>query len=334
MKYARGVARAEVPARTALVGNPSDGFGGATIALALDELATVVQAEPAMGIELEAEDERLEFASLADLVQAGERGEYPPGGPVGLLMAATKRFVGARPRPDETGVRLRVVSSSIPPRVGLAGSSAVVIAALRALGELFGEEIPREELPLLALACETQELAIPAGLQDRVVQTYRGLLFMDFEPDHPQGGRYQALDPGVLPPLFVAWLVDAEEDSGMVHRETHERFDAGDPQVKAAMAEIAALAHRALTPLTVRDSVGLGVLMERNFELRRALYDLDEKHVELIETARGLGAPANYTGSGGAIVGIFRDESHLAELREALTALGCELLVRRPGGAG
>jgi glucuronokinase len=334
MKYARGVARAEVPARSALVGNPSDGFGGATIALTLDELTAVVQAEPAMGIELEAEGERVEFESLADLVRAGERGEYPPGGPLALLMAATKRFVSARPRQGDTGLRLHVVSSSIPPRVGLAGSSAVVIGALRALGELFGEEIPREELPLLALACETQELAIPAGLQDRVVQTYGGLVFMDFEPDHPQGGRYQALDPDVLPPLFVAWLADAEEDSGMVHRETHERFDAGDPQVKTAMAEIAALAQRALTPLTVRDSVGLGVLMERNFELRRALYDLDPRHVELIETARGLGAPANYTGSGGAIIGIFRDDDHLAGLREAMTALGCELLVRRPTGAG
>lgn len=332
MKYARGVARATVPARSALVGNPSDGFGGATIALTLDELVCTVQAEPGLGVSLEAESEHLEFDDLGALVSAGERSEYPAGGPLALLMAATKRFATARRLPVDTGLRLQVAESSIPPRVGLAGSSAVVVGALRALGELFGTEIPREELPLLALACETEELAIPAGLQDRVVQTYGGLVFMDFDPDHQYGGRYQRLDPDVLPPLFVAWLTDAKADSGMVHRAAHERFDEGDPLAVATMAEIGSLAHRALSPLTVRDSVGLGVLMERNFDLRRELYELDPRHVELIETARRLGAPANYSGSGGAIIGLFTDEDHLATLREAFAGLGCELLVRRPGG--
>ena len=331
-KYARGVARATVPARSALVGNPSDGFGGATIALTLDELECVVQAEPGLSVTIEADGDLLEFEDLGTLVRAGGRGEYPPGGPLALLMAATKRFVSARPQPGDAGLRLQVTASSIPPRVGLAGSSAVVLGALQALAGLFGEEIPRDELPLLALACETEELAIPAGLQDRVVQTYGGLVFMDFQPGHPRGGRFQPLDPDVLPPLFVAWLSDSETDSGSVHRAAHERFDKGDPLVQAVMEEIANLAHRALSPLTVRDSVGLGVLMERNFDLRRELYDLDPRHVELIETARGLGAPANYTGSGGAIVGLFRDEDQLVALREAFEGLGCELLVRRPAG--
>ena len=79
MRYAKGVARAKVPARTALVGNPSDGFGGATIAFALAELEAVVQAEPALGVAIEADGERIEFADLAALVAAAERGEYPGG---------------------------------------------------------------------------------------------------------------------------------------------------------------------------------------------------------------------------------------------------------------
>jgi glucuronokinase len=317
-----------VPARSALVGNPSDGFGGATIAFTLPELEAVVQAEPALGVELEADGAPLEFGDLAALHDAGSRGEYPEGGPLALLMAAAKRFAERDPGLGDRGVRL-AVRSSIPPGVGLAGSSAIVIGALRALGELFGAEIESDELPLVAQECETGELGTPAGLHDRVVQTYGGLMFMDFDPTHPRGGRYEALDPDLLPPLFVAWLAGAESDSGAVHRGAHERFDAGDLEVIETMAEIAALAHRALTPLTVRDSAGLGVLMERNFELRRRIYDLDPRHVELVETAQGLGAAANYTGSGGAIVGLYRDEDHLGELREALTALGCELLVRR-----
>lgn len=329
MRYARGVARASVPARSALVGNPSDGFGGATIAFTLPELETTVQAEPALRVELEAGDAALEFDDLAGLREAGSRGGYPAGGPLALLMAAAKGFTDRLPELGDRGVRLAVAGSSIPPGVGLAGSSAIVIAALRALGDLFGEVIEASELPLLAQACETEELGAPAGLQDRVVQTLGGLVFMDFDPAHPDGGRFQALDPDLLPPLFVAWRAGTESDSGAVHRGAHERFDAGDADVVATMDEIAALAHRALTPLTVRDPAGLGVLMERNVELRSRIYELDPRHVELVETARRLGAPANYTGSGGAIVGLFRDDDNLSQLRSALEALGCELLVRR-----
>lgn len=329
MRYAKGVARAAVPARSALVGNPSDGFGGATIAFALPELEAVVQAEPAVGAELQAGDEGLGFDDLAALVAAGTRGEYPAAGPLRLLMAAAKRFAEREGDLGDRGMRLQVVGSSIPPGVGLAGSSAIVIAALRALAELFGRRIEQYDLPLLAQACETEELGSPAGLQDRVVQALGGLVFMDFDPSHPRGGRFEPLDPDLLPPLFVAWRGDAATDSGAVHRDAHERFAAGDPEVVATMAEIGALARRALTPLTVRDSAGLGVLMERNFELRKRIYDLDPRHVELVEIAQRRGAPANYTGSGGAIVGLFRDEDHLSELREALSARGCELLVRR-----
>jgi glucuronokinase len=329
MRYARGVARARVPGRSALVGNPSDGFGGAVIAFALEELETVVQAEPALGVELAAAEERLEFTELADLVHAGGAGRYPAGGPIALLMAAAKRFADRNPEFSDRGLRLEVIRSSIPPRVGLAGSGAIVIGALRALGELFGEPIPDRVLPRFARECETEELGMSGGMQDQVIQTYGGLLFMDFDSSNPDGGRWEGLDPALLPPLFVAWLAEAGTDSSATHRPAHERFDAGDPEFVATMREIGRLATRALTPLTLRDSAGLGVLLDENFDLRRRVYDLDPRHVELVETARRLGAPANYTGSGGAIVGLFRDEEHLAELRAALEGLGCELLVRR-----
>jgi len=328
MRYMRGVSRASVPGRSALVGNPSDGFGGATIAFALDELEAIVQAEPALRVELITADERLEFVNPAELVDTAAAGGYPDGGPTALLMAATKRFMDRNPELSDGGVRLELLSSSIPPGAGLAGSSAIVIGALRALGGLFGEPIPDRVLPRFALECENEELGISAGLQDRVVQTYGGLVFMDFDPTNPDGGRWEALDPALLPSLFVTWLPDAGTDSGAIHRAAHERFASGDPEVVATMGAIGRLAEQALTPLTLRDSAGLGVLLDENFDLRRRIYDLDPRHVELIETARRLGSPANYTGSGGAIVGMFRDEGHLAELRDAFEGLGCELLVR------
>ena len=48
-------------------------------------------------------------------------------------------------------------------------------------------------------------LGITAGLQDRVVQTYEGVVFMDFEAEGMKArghGEYTPLDPDLLPPLW------------------------------------------------------------------------------------------------------------------------------------
>lgn len=324
-RYAKGFARAVVPARTALVGNPSDGFGGATVALALDELSAVVEAEPELGARLLAGGEELRYENIADLAAAGGRGEYPDGGPLALLMAAAKRFFEGRPELGDRGIELRLTESSIPGGVGLAGSSAIVVGALRVLGELFGDELDERELPFEALACETEELGITAGLQDRIVQTTGGLVFMDFSGE----ARWEPLDPGKLPSLFVAWTAGAATHSGHAHADVLRRFETGDREVVAVMREIGELAKLALQPLITGDGAGLGVLMDRNLELRRRIYELDPRHLELAEAAGSTGSPVNYSGSGGAIVGLLRNGDHLADVREALEPLDAELLVRR-----
>lgn len=65
-------------------------------------------------------------------------------------------------------------------QTGLSGSSAIVWAALKCLLEYF--DIPTKQaqvdgLPSLILRVE-EELGITAGLQDRVVQVYGGLVYM------------------------------------------------------------------------------------------------------------------------------------------------------------
>jgi glucuronokinase len=326
VRYAVGIARAEVPARAGLVGNPSDAFGGAIVGLAIDELRATVTAEPALTVELEAAGKTLELEGFADLSETERR---PRTGPLALMWAAAKRFTSERPTSLSSKARIKLEGSSIPPGVGLAGSSAIVIATLRALGELFGEEIADRDLPSIALAAEREELGITAGLGDRVVQVYGGLVYLDLA--RADGPRVEPLDASRLPDVFVAWRPGAATDSGDVHREMRERFKAGETEVVEAMREIASLARAALKPLLTGDTGGLGILMERNLELRRALYDLDERHTEMADVAHGLGAAVNYTGSGGAIVGLLRDEDQLGELREALGNLGCELVVRRCG---
>lgn len=43
--------------------------------------------------------------------------------------------------------------------------------------------LSRDQLPSFVLAVENEELGITAGLQDRVVQAYEGLVHMDFDAD-------------------------------------------------------------------------------------------------------------------------------------------------------
>jgi glucuronokinase len=326
-----GPARGRAHSRAALLGNPSDGFGGATIAFALAGLEAEVEAARHEAVALEADAEVLEFTDAAALLAAGRDGAYPPRGPKALLMAAAKRFAdrlevsGVEPR--GVGFRARLVESSIPPEVGLAGSSAIVIATLRALGALFGRAIPPPELPAIALACEVEELGITAGPQDRVVQTHGGLLFMNFG-SQTEGGNWehQALDPALLPPLLVAYQRRATSHSGSVHASVRDRFEAGDSEVIATMGEIAALAPAGREALEAGELERLAGLLDRNFDLRRRIYELDPRHVAMLEAARAAGAAANYAGSGGAIVAVPRAETTIEDLQRALENAGCVAL--------
>jgi hypothetical protein len=49
-------------------------------------------------------------------------------------------------------------------------------------------------------------------------------------------------------------------------------------------------------------------------------------HVEMIECARGVGASANYAGSGGAVVCLCHDDRHRDVVAQALSAIACHTL--------
>jgi glucuronokinase len=294
----------------------------------------VVEARTAEAVTIEAEGVRLEFADAAELVDAGRNRAYPAGGPAALLMATAKRYcerlAAQGVEPAELGFDLRLRASSIPPQVGLAGSSAIVISALRALCEVRSDLIERELLPSFALACETEELGIAAGLQDRVVQSYGGMVFMDFDPAvvaELGHGRYVPLDRALLPALVVAYRPEAATDSGVAHAPMHERFEAGDPAVVETMAAIAALAHVGREALLSKDRERLGALMDRNFELRQRIYELDPRHTAMIEAAHSVGAAANFAGSGGAVVALPAAGAPIDALRNVLARMGRTMVV-------
>ena len=76
--------------------------------------------------------------------------------------------------------------TNIPRQVGLAGSSAIVTATLKCLMKFFNlsqSDLPKPKRASFILDVEIGELFIQAGLQDRVIQVYEGLVDMDFDKD-------------------------------------------------------------------------------------------------------------------------------------------------------
>src|SRR4030067_2585241 len=101
---------------------------------------------------------------------------------------------------------------------------------MRRLVTFSGGKTPKPLLPNLILSVETDELSISAGLQDRVIQVYEGLVYMDFNKklmDTQGHGNYESLDPNLLPPIYLAYISDLSEISGIAHGNLRGRFMAG-----------------------------------------------------------------------------------------------------------
>jgi glucuronokinase len=328
------ILRRQAYARAGLVGNPSDGYHGKTVSLSVRNFRAEVVLYEWEDVELVwTEQDQSRFRSVHDLVRDVKLHGYYGG--LRLVKATVKKFVefcvreGIALHGRNFSVRYH---SDIPRQVGLAGSSAIIVATLRCLIDFYGVDIPREVLPSLALAVETDELGITAGLQDRVVQVYEGLVYMDFAPEKMREqcgflhGDYVPLDPGLLPPVYVAYSGDEGEPTEVFHNDIRNRFNRGEPAVVRAMGRCASLAAQAREALLARDADLLAKLLNENFEMRRSIYRLPEGQVKMVDVARSVGASAQFAGSGGAIVGTYRDDKMLRDLQDALGAIGCRVV--------
>src|SRR5262249_1651016 len=152
-----------------LLGNPSDGYFGKTIALLVRNFRARVLLYPSARLEIKPSKADMPvFESLDDLYAVTRwRGYY---GGIRIIQALVVRFMDYC---RESSIALPnrnftiEYESTIPLRLGMGGSSAIITAALRALREYFDVEIPPEIEARLVLETETRELGVPAGPQDR-----------------------------------------------------------------------------------------------------------------------------------------------------------------------
>jgi glucuronokinase len=318
-------------ARAGLLGNPSDGYYGKTIALLVRNFRARVLIHPSARLEIRASKaDTPVFEGLDDLYRTTRwRGYY---GGVRIIQALIVRFVDyCREQGIELPDRNFTIEydTTVPLRLGLGGSSAIITAALRALCRYYEVEIPLPVQPNLVLETETRELGVGAGLQDRVVQAYEGLVYMDFSRELMERdgyGRYERLDPALLPNLYLAYRTSLSEGTEVFHNRIRDRWLSGDPEVTGAMKTWADYAERGRAALLARDYAELNRLLDANFDLRAKIFRISEGNLEMIRIARQAGASANFAGSGGAIVGAYRDEAMYRALVAGMARAGVAVI--------
>jgi glucuronokinase len=318
-------------ARAGLLGNPSDGYFGKTIALLVRNFRARVLLYPSARLEIRPSKADMPiFENLEDLYHTTRwRGYY---GGIRIIQALLVRFIDycrKEKLPLEDRNFTLEYESSIPLRLGMGGSSAIITAALRALCRYFGVEIPLPVQANLVMETETKELGVPAGPQDRVIQVYEGLVYMDFSRElmEKRGyGNYERLDAALLPKIYVAYRTSLSEGTEVFHSNVSERWRAGDPEVVEAMKTWASYAEQGRDALLRQDYDTLGRLMDANFDLRARIYRISDANMEMVRLARRVGATSNFAGSGGTIVGTYADEKMYEALVSAMKPPGVAVI--------
>lgn len=306
-------------ARAGLLGNPSDGYFGKTISITVKNFGAHITLYESPELKIEPQEQDInEFKSIYSLIERVKIHGYYGGDR--LIKAAIKTFAEYCQSND---IRLESKNftirydSTIPRQVGLAGSSAIITATMRALTRFYEVEIPLELFPSVVLKAESEELGINAGLQDRVIQAYEGCVYMDFDRGQIEKkghGQYERLTPDIFDNLYIAYKVELGKVSGTVLNDIRSRYDKGDTEVIETLQEIASLAEQGRGRLIEGDINGLNELLNRNFDLRRKIMHISESNLQLISTARECGASAKFTGSGGSVIGFYPDNETLTKL--------------------
>uniref|UniRef100_A0A668VF86 Uncharacterized protein n=1 Tax=Oreochromis aureus TaxID=47969 RepID=A0A668VF86_OREAU len=319
-------------ARVGLMGNPSDGFNGKTIAMTIANFwaeATLLDSQTLVLVPHPLNDPT-EFGSLQDLFCISRKEGYLGG--LRLLQATCKKFYQFC---SKQGIALTKQNFTLKYDTNIPRQVCPSESCLFGVFLFMPQDLPKPIRANFILNVETDELFITAGLQDRVVQVYEGLVYMDFSKEFMEEhgfGSYTPMDMSELPPFWLAYLSDPS-DSGRIHSNIRQRWLSEEPLVIEAMRRFAELTDQARTAFRDKDWSRLAQLMDQNLELRRSIYTddcLGPGNLKMVQLARQFGSAVKLPGSGGAVVGLCLDQARLVEMRQAFQEAGCVFCVISP----
>ena len=318
-------------ARAGLLGNPSDGYFGKTLAVSIRNFHALAEIRESRELVIKTSEKELpvypDFPSLIEDIKT-----YGYYGGVRLIKAALKKFYEySLEKRYHLRDRKFTISyhSNIPRQLGMGGSSAIITAALRALMDFYKVKIPLKILPSLILETESQELGINAGFMDRVIQVYEGCVYMDLDRKiiNSKGhGVYEKMDPRLLPPLYLAYKTSLGKVSGSVLNDIRLGYERKDRLTLETLERIAEKAQRGKEALEKKDHQLLKKLMDENFDLRSRIMKISQPDREMIETARRCGASAKFAGSGGAIIGLYEGEDIFQKIKQEMEKIQVKVI--------
>ena len=322
--------------RAAVVGNPSDGYNGKTIAFVFSNFEANVYLEASDQLEISSDHApSISFKNTEELDKYIDSNGYDdPKLQSHKLVAASIRCYYNNHDITESKINSTfkiTYNSTIPISVGLAGSSAIITATLRSILEFNNLSIDKIALANQILAVEKEELNIEAGLQDRIAQAYEQPMFMDFDKlimDKKGHGEYNPIDGLEHIQFYLAYPTNLSESSNQVHSDLRERFDSGDLQLKLAMEAFGGLTNSFKEALKNKMIEELNTIINRNYDLRKSIMKINPAFDLMIRLARNIGVSAKFTGSGGAFIGIYKDDAQLNELKEIMSQH--DIVVLRP----
>ena len=322
---------AKAYARAGLLGNPSDGYFGKTIAITVKNFYAQVSLEESDLLHIIASEyDAPLYKNIEDLIN--KINLYGFYGGVRLVKAAIKMFAvhcgdQSLVLPDKNFSLS--YESSIPRQLGLGGSSAIITAVFRALMDFYHISIPLEILPTLILRVEKEDLGINAGFMDRVIQVYEGCVFMDLNREvmEKQGyGVYERIDSNLLPSLYLAYKPELGKVSGQVLNDIRLKYDQKDTFVIKILKKLMNNADAGREAILAGNRDLLEKLMDENFNLRSRIMNITAKNMQMIQTARACGASAKFAGSGGSIIGIYSGEEMFLSLVKKLEKIGAVVI--------
>jgi len=316
-------------ARAGVAGNPSDAIGGAAVAVPVPVLCATVELHDAERLVLRPRHDD-GWSSVDELVAHTDR--YGHEGGARLVSAAIVSLVrwsnehGRQIDPAPFELRW---STGAPRSVGLGGSSAIVIATLRALCARWGLHLDAPELAAVALHAEVGELGVAAGWMDRAVQALDAPVLVDTR-DGGDVPEMRVLTACPQLELLVAWDPAGASPSGRLHAGLRERAAAREPAVLAAVDALVDAALRAADAIEGGERDELADAVEQTCDARDRLGALDGATRRLVGLASSCSAAATSAGSGGAVL-VVPPTDGADQLEEHLRASGAGVVRLRPG---
>jgi D-glycero-alpha-D-manno-heptose-7-phosphate kinase len=204
-----------------------------------------------------------------------------------------------------SGVTVRTDSES-PAGAGIAGSSAMIIAATSAFNKLTNSGYPIEKLREIAQSIEAQIIHVPTGCQDYYPAMYGGVSAIELGPAGVHRLELRVPQDELIRRVVLAYT-GAPRNSGINNWEVMKAYMDGDKNVHKNFEKISAIAHGMRYAIDRSDWKESGRLLREEWSFRRKnapgiTTPLIDRLVEVTRKAGSTGAKVCGAGGGGCVL--------------------------------